>query len=67
MPGKPLQALSARMPGWRITPAAAAALKAVAPMAALPLVALARTSRAELNALSLSSGTLRPTFAAATE
>ena len=65
MPGKPLQAWSARMPGWRITPAAAAALNAVAAMAAMPLVALAQTSSAELTPLRLSSGTLRPTFAAA--
>ena len=45
MPGKPLQAWSARMPGWRITPAAA--LNAVAAMAAMPPVALARTPGAE--------------------
>ena len=64
MPGKPLQAVSARRLGWRITLSAAAALNAVAAMAAMPPVAFARTSRAEHNALSLSSGTLRPTFAA---
>ena len=47
MPGKPLQAWSARMPGWRIRLSAAAALNAVAAMAAMPPVALARTPGAE--------------------
>ena len=75
MLGKPRQALSARRLGWRMTPSAAAALDTVVldavalftatPMAAMPLVAHARTPRAEFNALSVSSGARRPTFAAA--
>ena len=47
MLGKPRRAWSARRPGWRVTPSAAAALNAVAPMVAMPLVALAQTSSAE--------------------
>ena len=65
MLGKPRRAWSARRPGWRVTPSAVAALNAVAPMVAMPPVALAQTSSAELTPLRLSSGTLRPTFAAA--
>ena len=65
MLGKPRRAWSARRPGWRVTPSAAAALNAVAAMVAMPPVALAQTSSAELTPLSLSSGTRRPTFAAA--
>ena len=71
MLGKPRQALSARKLGRRVTPSAAAALDTVAlftatPMAAMRLVALAQTPRTERNALRPSSGTRRPTFAAAT-
>ena len=64
--GKPLQALSALRLGWRVTLSAVAVLLTVAALVALPPVALAQTPSAELSALSLSSGTLRPTFAAAT-
>ena len=56
----------ARRRGWRVTRSAVVGLLTMAAMVALPLVVLAQTPSAELNALSLSSGTLRPTFAAAT-
>ena len=52
--------------GWRVTVSAVAILLTMAAMVALPLVVLAQTPSAELTGLSLSSGTLRPTFAAAT-
>ena len=59
-------ALSARMLGWRVTLSAVEVLFVVAAMVALPLVLLAQTPSAELSGLGLSSGTLRPTFDAAT-
>ena len=43
MLGAPLQDLSARRPGWRVTCSAVAVHIAVAAMAALPRVALAQT------------------------
>ena len=63
--GTLLQALSARRPGWRVTLSAVAVLFTMAALVTLPTVALAQT-HAELSGLSLSSGTLRPTFAATT-
>ena len=64
--GKPLQALSALRLGWRVTLSAVAVLLTMAALVALPPVALAQTPSAELSVLSLSSGTLRPTFATTT-
>ena len=65
--GRQLLAFAVRRFGSRLTLSAVAGLLVVAALVALPLVALAQTPpSAELSALSLSSGTLRPTFAPTT-
>ena len=57
---------AARRLGSRLTISAVAGLLIVVATVALPLVLLAQAPDATLSALSMSSGTLRPTFAATT-
>ena len=66
MTGRQLLVCAARRLGSRLMLPAVAGLLIVAVMLALPLVALAQMPDATLSALSLSSGALRPTFAAST-
>ena len=57
---------AARRLGSRLTISAVAGLLIVVATVALPLIVLAQAPDATLSALSMSSGTLRPTFAATT-